>query len=97
MSWWEVIAVSKKVGVFTPTVRLLLPLPVDEAPERGERGRGAGDELHGRAVRINKSIAPRRIPLLLLRRFVCFASNVLVKTEKGPSGGAKPSSPTHSH
>lgn len=59
---------------------------VSEAEEQ-ETGR------HGRAVRKNKSNAPRRIPLLLSRRFVCFASNVLAKTEKGPAGGAKPPTP----
>lgn len=54
-----------------------------EAEERGTSG-------HGRAARKNKSNAPRRIPLLLSRRSVCFASNVLVKTEKGPSREPNP-------
>lgn len=54
-----------------------------EAKERETSG-------HSRAVQKNKSNAPRRIPLLLSRRSVCFASNVLVKTEKGPSGEPNP-------
>lgn len=75
-----------------------LPLPHLRPPRwMKSRRRSEGSEAeeretsrHGRAARKNKSNAPRRIPLLLSRRSVCFASNVLVKTEKGPSSEPNP-------
>lgn len=82
--WFDVMVGSycrvEKVGVFTPaSLDKLLKRSMERAEELRLERRWVGTVTSHK----NKSSAPRCIPLLLSHCSVCFAFNVLVKTE-GP-------------